>query len=121
MLYCVIFIKKDRCLSLTFIIVNPKNITMRLSPRQKKALEKAIENVKGEIFLFGSRVNNQKRGGDIDILIFSEEDPYRLSLDVSVNFFKECEEKIDVIVLNPNKLTPAQKAFLRSIEMEKIK
>ncbi|HDM76772.1 MAG TPA: nucleotidyltransferase domain-containing protein [Deltaproteobacteria bacterium] len=94
---------------------------MRLSPKQKKALEKAIESVNGEIFLFGSRVDDQKKGGDIDILIFSEEDPYRLSLDVSVNFFKVCEEKIDVIVMNPKKLTAAQKAFLESIEMVKIK
>jgi len=54
-------------------------------------------------------------------LIFSEENSYRLSQGVSIKFFMECEEKIDVIVMNPNKLTQEQQAFLNVITMEKIK
>jgi predicted nucleotidyltransferase len=88
---------------------------------QKTALDRAIENVNGEVYLFGSRVDDNKKGGDIDILIFSEEDSYELSQEVSVNFFMECEEKIDVKVMNPNKLTVEEQAFLNVITMEKIK
>lgn len=94
---------------------------MRLDKEQKAALEKAVENVNGEVYLFGSRVDDNKRGGDIDILIFSEKDAYKLSRQVSVKFFMECEEKIDVTVMNPNKLTREQEAFLKVIKMERIK
>jgi len=94
---------------------------MRLDAQEKIALEKAIEDINGKVYLFGSRVNNNKKGGDIDILIFSEENPYKLSQDVSIKFFMQCEEKIDVIVMNPGKLTQEQKSFLKIINMEKIK
>lgn len=94
---------------------------MRLDSVQKAALEKAIEDVDGEVYLFGSRVDETRKGGDIDILIFSEGDPFKLSRDVSVKFFMECEEKIDVTVMNPNKLSGEQQAFLKVIKMEKLK
>jgi predicted nucleotidyltransferase len=93
---------------------------MRLDHVEKAALEKAIANVDGEVYLFGSRVDDKKKGGDIDILIFSAENPFRLSQEVSVEFFMECEEKIDVIVMNPKKLTKEQQAFLKVIKMERI-
>lgn len=93
---------------------------MRLDHTQKKALEKAIENISGEVYLFGSRVDDSKKGGDIDILIFSEEDGTKLSQEVSIKYFLECEEKIDVVVMNPNKLTREQQAFLNVIDMERL-
>ncbi len=94
---------------------------MRLDSIQKKALEKAIEEVDGEVYLFGSRVRDDTRGGDIDILIFSDKNSYRLSQDVAVKFFMECEEKIDVAVMNPNELTPEQEAFLNVIDRVRLK
>ena len=66
-------------------------------------------------------MDDTKKGGDIDILVFSEESPFKVSQDVSVKFFMECEEKIDVVVINPNKLTKEQEAFLKIIEKEKLK
>ncbi len=94
---------------------------MRLDTLQRTALNKAVKNVGKDVWLFGSRVDNNKRGGDIDILIFSDKNPYKLSQEVSINFFKECEEKIDVVVMNPNNLTPEQKAFLNVINKVKLK
>ena len=93
---------------------------MRLDNLQKKALQNAVKDVNGDVYLFGSRVDDTKRGGDIDLLIFSEEDPFKLSQEVSVKFFMECEEKIDVTVMNPNKLTKEQEAFLKIITREKF-
>lgn len=93
---------------------------MRLDNIERNALEKAIKDINGEVYLFGSRVENRKRGGDIDILILSDEDPLKISQKVSINFFLECEEKIDVIVINPNKVTKEQQAFLNQIKMERI-
>jgi predicted nucleotidyltransferase len=94
---------------------------MRLDRVEKAALENAIADADGEVYLFGSRVDDTKKGGDIDILVFSEESPFKVSQDVSVKFFMECEEKIDVVVINPNKLTKEQEAFLKIIEKEKLK
>ena len=94
---------------------------MRLDTFQKKAINKAIENIDENVWLFGSRVDDNKRGGDIDILIFSDRNPYKLSQEVSINFFKECEEKIDVVVLNPNTLTSEQTAFLNVINKVRLK
>ncbi len=94
---------------------------MRLDNKQKEAIYRAIEGIEDEIYLFGSRVDAAKKGGDIDILIFSEENPYRLSQRVATQFFMECEEKIDVIVMDPDNLTPEQTAFLNTITMERLK
>ena len=94
---------------------------MRLDPIEKEALDHALQNVKGEVFLFGSRVDHSKKGGDIDILIFSPESPFHLSRKVSVMFKMECDEKIDVIVMNPQKMTEEQQAFLNTLVLEKIK
>ncbi len=94
---------------------------MRLDTFQKKALNKAIENIDENVWLFGSRVDDNKRGGDIDILIFSNRNPYKLSQEVSINFFKECEEKIDVVVMNPDTLTTEQTSFLNIIDKVRLK
>ncbi len=93
---------------------------MRLDGEEEKALRKALDGVEGEIFLFGSRVDDTKKGGDIDVLIFSEESAYQLSQDIATRFFMECEEKVDVVVMNPKKLTEEQKAFLNVIQKEKF-
>ncbi|MCL5990890.1 MAG: nucleotidyltransferase domain-containing protein [Bacteroidetes bacterium] len=93
---------------------------MRLSDIEKKALNKALEGVDGEVFLFGSRTDDKKKGGDIDILIYSKENAFKLSKEVTVRFFKVCEEKIDVIVMNPDNLSNEQEAFLNIIEKIKL-
>lgn len=94
---------------------------MRLYPDEKKTLKKIIAGINGKVYLFGSRLDNKKRGGDIDILIFSRENNFRLSQDVAVRFFEECNEKIDVIVMNPENLSEENKLFLRVIKKKRIK
>jgi len=93
---------------------------MRLDGQERAALRKALEGIGGDVYLFGSRVDDEKRGGDIDVLIFSDEDPFQLSQRVSTAFFMECEEKIDVVVINPEKLSKEQEAFLNVIKKEKF-
>jgi predicted nucleotidyltransferase len=93
---------------------------MRLSREQKQALNTALQGVRGEIYLFGSRVRTAARGGDIDILILTDIDPYELSKQVKARFIMECDERIDVVVMNPNALTQENIAFLQTIEKERI-
>ena len=47
---------------------------MRLDDEEKGALREAVSGIKGEAYLFGSRVDDSRRGGDIDHLILSEDD-----------------------------------------------
>lgn len=94
---------------------------MRLDPAERKALKSALAGINAErVFLFGSRVDDAARGGDIDILVYSRADPLKLSSKVATRFFMECEERIDVVVMNPRRLTREQRAFLATLDMERI-
>jgi predicted nucleotidyltransferase len=95
---------------------------MRLDTIQRNALKTALLHLQtgDQVFLFGSRVDDAKRGGDIDLLIFSEQPGFELSQKVSRDFFKQCEEKIDVLVINPKEMTEEQSLFVQSIHKEPL-
>lgn len=93
---------------------------MRLDELEKSALDKAIAMVEGQVFVFGSRVDDQAKGGDIDLLIFSSQNPLLLSLQVSREFTMICDEKIDVVVMDEHNLTVEQQAFLNTINKQRI-
>ena len=59
--------------------------------------------------------------GDIDLLVFSKQDSFQLSQQITLRFFEKCEEKIDVVVMDPNRLTDEQQAFLNLIEKQRLK
>ena len=94
---------------------------MRLDAEQTSALEYALNLVTDEVYLFGSRLDSAKKGGDIDLLVFSKQDSFQLSQQITLRFFEKCEEKIDVAVMNPNRLTDEQQAFLNLIEKQRLK
>ncbi len=94
---------------------------MRLYPDEKLALDKALEDIDDEVYLFGSRVYNNKKGGDIDILIYSEKNSLKLSQEVSRKFVMEIDSKLDVVVFDKNNMTKEQKAFVNTLEMIRLK
>ena len=94
---------------------------MRLDAEQTSALEYALNLVTDEVYLFGSRLDPTKKGGDIDLLVFSQQDSFQLSQQITLRFFEKCEEKIDVVVMDPNRLTEEQQAFLNLIEKQRLK
>ncbi|MBR9690970.1 nucleotidyltransferase domain-containing protein [Candidatus Woesearchaeota archaeon] len=73
---------------------------MRFYTEEKEALKFALSDFKGKVYLFGSRLDNKKRGGDIDILLIPRKktNPLKLSLKIQTKFFSKCEEKIDVVI-----------------------
>ena len=94
---------------------------MRLDAEQTSALEYALDLITDEVYLFGSRLDPAKKGGDIDLLVFSKQDSFQLSQQITLRFFEKCEEKIDVVVMDPNRLTDEQQAFLNLIETQRLK
>jgi uncharacterized protein len=93
---------------------------MRLSADERAALDHALAGIDGKAYLFGSRARDDARGGDIDVLILTDSPSFETSRAVSIEFFKRCEEKIDVVAMNPKLLSDEQKAFLRLIDRDKV-
>jgi len=75
---------------------------MRLDMCEKKALAYALRDFEGDAYLFGSRADTAKKGGDIDLLLIPKmkNNPLKLSMQIEAKFFSLCEEKIDVVIYN---------------------
>lgn len=95
---------------------------MRLSDCERRALAHALRGIDFPVEIFGSRLDATTRGGDIDLLIFTPgktaDERFRLSLRVAVRFRTVCDAKIDVHVLDPQRLTASEQAFLATIRRE---
>ena len=74
---------------------------MRISNVEKSAIIEAVIRVDPEarIYLFGSRADDGKKGGDIDILIFSKCLTFNDKLRIKALIFEKIEEqKIDIVI-----------------------
>jgi len=74
---------------------------MRLSQEQIKVLKDKLKTISStaKLYLFGSRVDDTKRGGDIDLLVVSKEMTKKDLRHLRVEFFKHFgEQKIDIIL-----------------------
>jgi len=74
---------------------------MRLKDEEKQVILQTIHSIdpNAKIYLFGSRVNDSDKGGDIDLLVFSRKISYGDKLTVKKNIFSVLDEqKIDLIV-----------------------
>jgi predicted nucleotidyltransferase len=92
---------------------------MRLSKEEQLAIKGVLSKFdpNGKVYLFGSRVDNLRRGGDIDLLIRSK----KLTLSDRLDIVCELEDamglrKIDLVIDNgrPN-------SFVRSVESGAIR
>jgi len=74
---------------------------VRLKDEEKQAILQAIHSIdpNAKIYLFGSRVDDSGKGGDIDLLVFSRKISYGDKLAVKKNIFSTLDEqKIDIVV-----------------------
>lgn len=70
-----------------------------------------------KIYIFGSRVNDSLKGGDIDILILSDKLTFNDKLAIKKAIFEKLEEqKIDIIIARDTK-----DPFVRMAEKKGIK
>lgn len=74
---------------------------MRLKNEEVKAIKDAVAFLDrdAEVYLFGSRVDENKRGGDIDLLVISQKLKSIDSLQILKYLFNYIEEqKIDIVI-----------------------
>lgn len=98
---------------------------MRLSQFEIDTIKKLAVKYFGQetiVYLFGSRTDNNKRGGDIDLFI-NNTNQDRLTLEAKVYFLAELkskigDRKIDVVFDNAN--TRLKKNFYRSVNLQKV-
>lgn len=94
---------------------------IRLDDAETAALVAALDGVFADrVDLFGSRTVPSARGGDIDVLVLASGAAQDIARTVRCRFFAACEEKIDVVVLDPGALTPVQEAFLSGLDRVRI-
>jgi predicted nucleotidyltransferase len=89
---------------------------MRLHQKQIKILKDKLKSISStaKIYLFGSRVDDSKRGGDIDLLIVSDEVSKKDLRLIRVEFFKHFgEQKIDIVLDDGSFKTPFTKQIAK--------
>jgi predicted nucleotidyltransferase len=98
---------------------------MRISEQEIKLIKKLARQIFGngtKVFLFGSRVDDRKKGGDIDLFITSDQKS-NFTVSKKIDFLVELksligDQKIDVI-LDTNS-TRQKKQFHHSITQQAV-
>jgi len=76
---------------------------MRLSEQEISVLKSTLRarSTEAELYLFGSRVDDTKRGGDIDLLVVANDMTPRDLRHIRIEFFKHFgEQKLDILLDN---------------------
>lgn len=76
-------------------------IFMRLNPKEIRIITSAVleQDPLSRIYLFGSRVDDNARGGDIDILVLSGSLTFKDKLKIKAKIFESMEDqKLDILI-----------------------
>lgn len=74
---------------------------MRITPQEQIAIVQAVQaqDPAAQIFLYGSRTDDQALGGDIDVLLLSQKIKFANKLDIMVSLRQSLgERRIDLAV-----------------------
>jgi uncharacterized protein len=93
---------------------------MRITSREHIAIVQAVQaqDPAAQIFLYGSRTDDQALGGDIDVLLLSQKIKFANKLDIMVSLRQSLgERKIDLVVFPDASKPFAQVALEKSIHL----
>jgi predicted nucleotidyltransferase len=95
---------------------------MRITEHEKNVIIDAVKNADpdAKVWLFGSRTDDSKKGGDIDIAIFSEKINKDVMQEIQVRRFicdKIGEQKIDIVTTKDGKEAIFKLAMAEGIEL----
>ncbi len=79
---------------------------MRLKKGEIEAITESIKDIDrdAKIYLFGSRIDDSRRGGDIDLLIISQKLGYEDNIKIRQRLYEKLgEQKIHIIIAKDTK------------------
>ena len=79
---------------------------MRLNEKEISVIKSVVNEFdpNAEVKLFGSRVDDSKKGGDIDLLIISNKITFSDKISILIKIKEEIgEQKIDILIYDPDK------------------
>ncbi len=89
---------------------------MRLNNNEIKVLKDKLKSLSKEakLFLFGSRTDDTKKGGDIDLLVVSDILTKKDIRKLRIEFFKNFgEQKLDIVLDNSKLSNPFTKIIYK--------
>ncbi len=78
---------------------------MRLTVKERLAIEHCVRqrDAQAKIYLYGSRVRNDLKGGDIDLLVLSDQIGFTEKVDILIAIKTDIgEQKIDLLIRKQN-------------------
>ena len=96
---------------------------MRIKEYEKDVIVEAVKTMDKDarVWLFGSRVNDAKKGGDVDIAIFSDKINKEVMTKIKVRRFicdRIGEQKIDIVTTSDGKEAIFKLAVAEGIELK---
>ena len=96
---------------------------MRISEYEKNIIVEAVKSVDpcARVWLFGSRADDSKKGGDIDIAIYSEAIKKDVMQEISVRRYicdKIGEQRIDIVTTSDGSEAIFRLAMTEGIELQ---
>lgn len=94
---------------------------MRLAADEIRALRCALQGVAWQhAWLFGSRVDDARRGGDIDLLLHTREPAFAVAHRVASRYAEAIDGRLDVLAVDPDALSDEQRHFLATLDLEPL-
>jgi predicted nucleotidyltransferase len=96
---------------------------MRITEHEKNTIVEAVKNADPDarVWLFGSRTDDSKKGGDIDIAVLSENIRKNVMQEIGVRRYicdRIGEQKIDIVTSTDGKEAIFQLAMEEGIELK---
>lgn len=74
---------------------------MRLTAHETESIKSAVieRDPAAGVYIFGSRTDDTKKGGDIDVLIISDRIDFNARRDIRLDLYRKIgDQKIDIVI-----------------------